>query len=151
MSKEQTTQPRPPMGGGHGPGAVQPKGEKAKNFKSSMKKLLTYLGNYKFAILAVLIFAVASTVFSILGPKILGNATTEIVHGVMSIVTGTGSMNFAAIGNIILFMLCLYLLSSGLAYAQNFIITGVSMKVTYRLRLDISKKINRMPLAYFDR
>jgi len=135
-----------PMGGG-----MMIKGEKPRDFKGTMVKLLQYLGSYKVAILVVLVFAVASTVFTIVGPKVLGMATTKLFEGVMSQITGTGSgIDFAYIGNIILIMLGLYLASALFSYIQGWVMTNVAMNITYRFRRDISQKINRMPLKYFD-
>ncbi|MEG2641256.1 MAG: ABC transporter ATP-binding protein, partial [Eubacterium sp.] len=142
---------RGPMGGGHGPGAMVP-GEKAKDFKGTFKKLVAYLGRYKFAVALVLIFAIASTVFIIVGPKILGQATTKIFEGVMNIIANTGSgIDFNYIGRIILILVGLYLISALFSYIQGYIMTGVSMKVTYRLREDVFAKINRLPFKYFDK
>jgi len=137
-----------PMGG---PPMMAP-GEKAKDFKGAMKKLVSYLSRYKFRILIVLIFAIASTIFSIIGPKILGRATNILTDGIMSKITGTGAgIDFAGIGKIILLLIGLYLLSSLFSYIQGWIMSGVSMKVTYNLRNDIAKKINRLPLSYYDK
>ncbi|MGA9397839.1 MAG: ABC transporter ATP-binding protein [Anaerolineaceae bacterium] len=135
------------MGGG--PMAMI-KGEKPRDFKGTMKKLIQYLGSYKLAILVVTIFAIASTVFSIAGPKILGKATTKLFEGVLALIAGTGSIDFTTIGQIILWTLGLYLLSALFAYIQGWVMTGISMNITYRFRKDISQKINRMPLKYFD-
>lgn len=149
MSKQQK---RPPAMRrmGPGPGVAAP-GEKAKDFKGSIKKLGSYLGKYKFRIFFVMLFAIASTVFTILGPKVLGNVTTELFQGIMRIVSGSSEgIDFAYIGRILLFLLGLYLVSAGFSYLQGFIMTDVSMKVTYNLRNEIIKKINRMPLGYFD-
>jgi len=135
-----------PMGGG-----MMIKGEKPRDFKGTMVKLLQYLGSYKVAILVVLVFAIASTVFTIVGPKVLGMATTRLFEGVMGQITGTSSgIDFAYIGNIILIMLGLYLASALFSYIQGWVMTNVAMNITYRFRRDISQKINRMPLKYFD-
>ncbi|WP_268760473.1 ABC transporter ATP-binding protein [Gottschalkia purinilytica] len=126
-------------------------GEKARDFKGTMKKLLKYLGAYKLSIFIVVIFAAASSAFSIVGPKILGKATTKIFEGIMGKISGTGTgIDFKYIGNIVLGLLALYILSSIFSYIQGWIMSGVSMKVSYRFRKDISEKINRMPLKYFD-
>lgn len=135
--------------GGHGPAGMMA-GEKAKDFKGTMRKLIAYLGKYSWAILAVAIFAALSTVFSIVGPKILGEATNKLFAGVMASITGTGSIDFVAIGQILLFLLFIYLISAALQAIQGWIMTGVSTKVSYNMRRDLSQKINRMPLAYFD-
>ncbi len=136
--------------GGHGPMAMM-KGEKARDFRGTMQKLIAYIGSYKLSIVIVLIFAVASTIFTIVGPKILGQATTKLFEGVMEQLAGTGvGIDFEYIGNIILLLIGLYLLSTLFSYIQGSVMAGISMKVTFRLRTDISKKINRLPLTYFD-
>lgn len=139
-----------PMGGG--PGAAMIPGQKAKDFKGSFKKLLRYLGKYKIGIFFVMVFAVLSTVFAIVGPRILGQATDELFEGIMGTIMGTGEgIDFGAVARILLFLVGLYVCSAVFSYIQGYIMTGVSMKVTYNLRNDIIKKINRMPLSYFDR
>jgi ATP-binding cassette subfamily B multidrug efflux pump len=135
-----------PMGGRH----IMMSGEKARDFKGTMLKLLRYLGAYKVSISVVVVFAIASTIFTIVGPKILGNATTKLFEGVLAQIAGTGSIDFGYIGNIILILIGLYLLSSLFSFIQGWIMSGVSMDITYRFRKDISEKINRMPLKYFD-
>lgn len=135
----------------HGSMGGMAAGEKAKDFAGTFKKLLWYLSKYKITIFFVIIFAVISTIFSIVGPKILGHATTEIFEGIMEKITGTGDgIDFTRIAQIALLLLALYLISFAFSYLQGFIMTGVSMKVTYRLREDIVSKMNRMPLKYFD-
>ncbi len=135
-----------PMGGG-----MMIKGEKARDFKGTMRKLIVYLSPHKVAITIVLIFAMASTLFSIVGPKILGQATTKLFEGVIGQISGTGSgIDFGYIGNIILILAGLYILSALFGYIQGWVMAGVSMSVTYKLRKDISEKINRLPLRYFD-
>lgn len=146
MSNERPKQ-RGPMG--HGPGAMGA-GEKAKDFKGTMKKLMAYLGTFKVAILVVMLFAIGSTIFTIVGPKILGNATTEIFNGLVSKVSGGAGIDFDKIAKILLTVLALYGVSALFSYIQGFIMTGVSQKLTYRMRKEISEKINRMPLNYFD-
>lgn len=139
-----------PIGRG-GPMAMI-KGEKARDFKGTMRKLIQYLGAYRVAILITMIVAVASTVFAIIGPKILGKATTKLFEGVMAQITGSGTgIDFTYIRNILLLTLGLYLGSALLSYIQGWVMAGVSMKITYRFRADIASKINRMPLRYFDR
>ena len=125
-------------------------GEKAKDFKGTMKKLLKYMSAYKLGIFAVMLFAVGSTIFTIVGPKILGKATTEIFHGLVSKVSGGSGIDFDKITQILLFLLGLYVLSALFSFIQGFIMTGVSQKLTYKLRKEISEKINRMPMNYFD-
>lgn len=139
---------RGPMGHG-GPMAMM-KGEKPRDFKGTMKKLIEYLGSYKASILVVMIFAMASTIFSIAGPMLLGNATTKLFAGVMGLIAGTGSIDFGFIGRMILWTLGLYVASSLFAYIQGWVMSGVSMNITYRFRKDISEKINRLPFRYFD-
>jgi ATP-binding cassette subfamily B multidrug efflux pump len=151
--RAENTQPRRGPMGGHGPmggRAIMMSGEKARDFKGTMLKLIRYLGGYKVAIGVVIVFAVASTIFSIVGPKILGQATTKLFEGVLAQIAGTGSIDFGYIGNIILIMTGLYLLSSLFSFIQGWIMSGVSMDITYRFRKDIFEKINRMPLKYFD-
>ena len=151
MSEKANFQPkrRGPMGGhGHGPGIP---GEKAKNFKGTMGTLARYLKPFLPSIIIVFVFAIASTVFAIVGPKILGNATTEIFNGVMGKMAGiSNGIDFGKVGEILLTLLGIYLVSAAFSYLQNFLMTGVSMKLTYRLRKEISEKINRLPLSYFD-
>ncbi len=135
-----------PMGGHMG------MGEKPKDFKGAMKKLASHLARYKFLLSVVVIFAVVSMVFSIIGPKILGQATNVLFDGIMNKITGTGmGIDFAKIGGILVFLLVLYIVSALFGYIQGWIMTGVSMKITYNLRTDVAKKINRLPLSYFDK
>ena len=136
---------RGPMGG-HG---MQPT-EKAKDFKDSMKKLFGYMGRYKFRFILMFIFAVAGTAFNIAGPKILGKATTELFNGLVAKVNGTGGIDFSKIGMILLWTLGLYVASACFSLIQGFVMTGISNDVTYNLRKDISKKINRLPMNYFE-
>ena len=149
---ENKNSPRPkrgPMGGG--PKIGMPT-EKAKDFKGTFKKLLKYLGKYKISIAIVIVFAVLSTVFSIVGPKVLGEATTILFEGVMNIISENGlGINFAGIRNILLILLALYIVSAVFSYIQGWIMTKVTMNVTYKLRKDISHKINKLPLSYFDK
>ena len=130
----------------HGSGNV----EKAKDFKGTFKKLIRYMSAYKIQMLFVAIFAIGGTVFNIVGPKILGKATTEIFNGLVSKVSGGAGMDFEKIAQILLFTLALYVISSALSFVQGLIMTGISQKTTYRLRKEISEKINRMPMHYFD-
>ena len=139
---------RGPMGHGHGRGMHG--GEKAKDFKGSMAKLFRYMERYKFRFILMFVFAVAGTVFNIWGPKILGKATTELFSGLVAKVNGTGGINFEKIAMILLGVMILYLASSGFSFIQGFVMTGISNDVTYNLRKDISKKINRLPLNYFE-
>ncbi|WP_294526296.1 ABC transporter ATP-binding protein [uncultured Allofournierella sp.] len=134
----------------HGPGAMAV-GEKAKDFKGTMKKLLAYMRRYLPSIVLALLCAVGGTVFSIFGPKILGQATTKLFEGVIAMLTGTGGIDFAAIGQILLFLAGLYLLSALLSYVQGWVMSGIATKVSYAMRTDISRKIDRLPMSYFDR
>ena len=136
--------------GGHGPMKGMVPGEKPKDLKGTMKKLLGYMGRYKIQLFFVIIFAVGGTIFNIIGPKILGKATTEIFNGLVSKVTGGGGMDFGKIGQILIFTLSLYVVSALCSFVQGFLMTGISQKMTYRLRKEISQKINRMPMNYFD-
>lgn len=133
-----------PMGRGRGPVA------KAKNFKDTMRTLLKYLGEYKFSILLVIIFAIGSTVFSIVGPKILGKATTEIFNGLISKISGGSGIDFTKIGTILVRLIIIYFISMIFSYIQGYIMTGISQKLTYKLRREMAEKINRMPMNYFD-
>jgi len=137
---------RGPMGHGRGMHG----GEKAKDFKGSMAKLFRYMERYKFRFILMFVFAVAGTIFNIWGPKILGKATTELFSGLVAKVNGTGGINFEKIAMILLGVMILYLASSGFSFIQGFVMTGISNDVTYNLRKDISKKINRLPLNYFE-
>jgi ATP-binding cassette subfamily B multidrug efflux pump len=138
-------------GGGGRPGmGIQAKGEQARDFKGTIGRLFKYVRAYQLSIVIVLLFAMASTVFMIVGPKILGQATTKLFEGVVAQIAGTGSVDFEYIGNIILLLAVLYVISALFSYVQGWIMAGVSMKVTYRFRRDIAEKINRMPLKYFD-
>ncbi|MCI7105905.1 MAG: ABC transporter ATP-binding protein/permease [Lachnobacterium sp.] len=135
---------RGPMGRG-----MQP-GEKPKNFKASIKKLIQYIAKYKIGIFVVMLFAACSTVFTVVGPKILGKATTALTEGLMAKIRGTGSIDFGKIGSILLFVLGLYLLSAIFSFVQGWIMTGITQKVCYQLRKEISEKIDRMPMKYFE-
>lgn len=137
-------------GGGHGPMGGMMSGEKAKDFKGSFKKLLAYIGRYKFAILAVMIFAAASTVFNVMGPKVMGRATTELAEGLMRKIGGTGGIDFDKILYILLLTLGLYVVSSVFVFVQGWIMSGITQKICYRMRKEISEKINRMPMKYFE-
>ncbi|MEG2337980.1 MAG: ABC transporter transmembrane domain-containing protein, partial [Clostridium sp.] len=149
MSKQKNK--KPSMGGPMGHGHMGGTGEKAKDFKGTMKNLAKYLSPYKVHILVVILFSIGSAAFSIVGPKILGNATTEIFEGLVNKVQSGGSgINFTKIGEILMYLLGLYVLSSVFGVIQGYIMSGVTQKVSYNLRDSISKKINRMPLKYFD-
>ncbi len=137
-------------GGGRGGPMAMMRGEKARDFTGTMRRLIKYLGAYRFTIAIVLVLAAVSTAFAILGPEILGQATTKLFEGVLAQIAGTGGIDFGAIGRIVLTILGLYVFSSLLAYVQGWIMSRVAVDVTYRFRRDISEKINRMPLRYFD-
>jgi len=135
----------------HGPGGMIQGGEKANNFKSTMKKLIEYMNEYKLAVIIVFIFASASAVFSIVGPKILGKATTKLFEGIMGKISGAApGIDFDYIARILIILAGLYLLSTLFSYIQGWLMSGVSMKVSYKMRKEISEKINRLPLKYFD-
>lgn len=140
---------KPGMGKGHN--GMMMGGAKAKNFKGTMKKLMSYLKPYRIAIITVAVFAIGSAAFSIVGPKILGEATTTIFNGLVSKVNGTGTgIDFTYVGQILIFLLGLYLISAAFSFVQSFLMSGVSQKISYNLRKEISNKINLMPLKYFD-
>ena len=138
-----------PRMGGHGARGGMP-GDKAKDFKGTLKKLVKYMSAFKVHMIFVAIFAICGTIFNIAGPKILGQATTEIFNGLVSKVSGGIGMDFGKIGQILLMTLGLYVISALCSFIQGLIMTGVSQKTTYRLRKEISEKINRMPMNYFD-
>ena len=138
---------RGPMGHGRG---MMP-GEKAKDFKGTMKKLMSYLGKYTYAIIAVFIFAIGSVAFSVIGPKILGKATTEIFNGLIGKISGGDGIDFDKIKIILLTLVALYIVSAILSFIQGFIMSGISQKLAYNLRDELSKKINRLPMSYFDK
>ena len=135
---------------GMGPGRGMVPGEKAKNLKGALGKILRYMGKYKIAVVFVMIIAACSTVFSVLGPKVLGKATTGLAEGLMAKVAGTGGIDFSYIGKVLLFVLGLYLVSSVLSFMQGWIMTGITQKICYRMRKEITEKINRMPMKYFE-
>lgn len=140
---------RGPMGG-HGPGGPMVPGEKAKDFKGTIGKILAYMGRYKYGLAAVILFAIGGTAFNIVGPKVLSKATTELFNGLMAKLGGTGGIDFDKIFRILIFLLCLYILSAILSFIQGWIMTGISQKMCYRMRNEISEKINRMPMEYFE-
>ena len=142
--------PRRGMGPGGGPFGMMP-GEKAKNFKGSMLALIKYLGRYHWSILVVSILAIISTIFTILGPKILGQATDELFSGVMRQIAGEGGVNFARIGQILVFLACLYLAGIVFSYLQGFVMAGITAQISRRLRNEISAKTHRLPLSYYDK
>lgn len=149
MSEQNRRPHHGPMGG---PGPMGMAGEKAKDFKGSFRKLLHYLGRYKISIIAVMVFAAGSAAFAVLGPDILGDAVTEIMNGLIAKVTGVegGGVDFGRVAEILLFMLGLYIASAALSFIQGYIMTGVSQKVAYNMRRELSVKIGRLPMKYFD-
>lgn len=154
-SKSQSTSlPRGPMGGrGAGPGAHYMMGapvQKARDFKGTLRKLVSYLAPYRRTIIVVFALAIGSTAFAIVGPKILGNATTELFNGILAKLAGTGDVPFDVIGRILLTALGLYAFSAALSYLQGWLMTDVAIEVTYKLRKEVMEKINRMPFRYFD-
>jgi len=149
-STRSSSSPQPGRGGPGGHMSMM-KGEKARDFKGTMGKLYEYLGSYKKAFMVVIVFALVSTVFTIVGPKILGQATTKLYEGVLANIAGTGSgIDFDFIGRIILITTGLYLTSTIFSYMQGWIMSGISLDITYRFRKEISQKIDRMPFRYFD-
>ena len=147
MAEGQMRRPGGPMGR-HGRGMAP--GEKPKNFKGAIGKLIRYLGRYWAAIVIVMIFAAVSTVFSVVGPKVMARATNALVEGLGKKIAGTGAIDFTYIGKILLFTLALYLCSAVFNFIQGIIMTGITQKTCYRMRRDISEKINRMPMKYFE-
>ncbi len=135
-------------GHGHGPAAA---GEKAKDFKGTIKKLMQYMKRYMASMVLAMICAIAGTVFSIFGPKVLGQATTKLFEGVIAMLTGTGGIDFGAIGQILLFLAALYVFSALLSYVQGWVMSSIATKISYTMRTDISNKIDRLPMSYFDR
>lgn len=154
MKNDQNHAPMPRRGrhGGMGGPKVSKMmpGEKAKNFRTTLKNLIDYMGRYKFAVLAVIVFAAASTIFSVAGPKVMGMATTELAEGLMRKIQGSGGIDFDRILRILLYTLGLYGFSSAFIFVQGWIMSGITQKICYRMRKDISKKINRMPMKYFE-
>lgn len=147
MAEQRTRRPHGPMGG---PGRGMIPGEKSKDFKNSIGKLVRYLGRYWYAIVAVMIFAAVSTVFSVAGPKVMARATNALVEGLGKKIAGTGSIDFTYIANVLLFTLGLYICSAVFSFIQGMIMTGITQKTCYRMRKEISEKINRMPMKYFE-
>lgn len=147
MAEQRTRRPHGPMGG---PGRGMMPGEKPKDFKNSIEKLVRYLGRYWYAIVAVMIFAAVSTVFSVAGPKVMACATNALVEGLGKKIAGTGSIDFTYIAKVLLFTLGLYICSAVFSFIQGMIMTGITQKTCYRMRKEISEKINRMPMKYFE-
>lgn len=139
--------PRRRMGRPGGPGMPV---EKAKDFKGSIGKLLAYMGRYKYTVVLVMLLAGGSTILTVLGPKVMGKATTALVEGLTNKIAKTGGIDFSYIVKILLFTLLLYLGSAAFTFVQGWLMTGISQKMCYRMRKDISEKINRMPMKYFE-
>lgn len=137
--------PRP-----HGPRGHMAPGEKAKDFKGTMHKLIKFMGQFKGALVVMFIFAIASTIFNIVGPRVLSLATTELFNGAVAKINGTGQINFSAIGTILLGALGLYLFSALCSFIQGWVMTSISQKSCYQLRKDIVGKIDRLPMGYFE-
>ena len=149
MADDKNKKPAPEKQKGHGPG-VGAATEKPKNFGKSMKQILRYSGNYKYAFIVVIFFAIAGTVFQVAGPKVMGRATTVLAEGLMYKIKGTGTIDFAAIGKILALTAFLYALSAIFSFIEGWIMTGITQKIVYKMRRDISEKINRMPMKYFE-
>ena len=147
MAEQRTRRPHGPMGG---PGRGMMPGEKPKDFKNSIEKLVRYLGRYWYAIVAVMIFAAVSTVFSVAGPKVMARATNALVEGLGKKIAGTGTIDFTYIAKVLLFTLGLYICSAVFSFIQGMIMTGITQKTCYRMRKEISEKTNRMPMKYFE-
>lgn len=147
MSKHKKNTAKGPFGGMHGGLSST---EKAKDFKGTIKKLMSYIGDYKFAVAVVMLFAIGSTFFNVIGPKILSRATTELFNGLISKISGVGGINFSSIGKILLILLSVYVISAIFNFLQGWIMTGVSQKICFKMRRQLSEKINRMPLSYFE-
>ena len=141
---------RPAGPRGHGPGGRMAPGEKPKDFGGTMRKLLHYMGTYRVGLIAAVALAMASVLFSVVGPKVLGGATTEVIRGAQAAAAGTGGIDFGKIGRILIGLLCIYLASAAASGVQSWIMTGVTQKVVYRMRGQIAQKNSRVPLSYFD-
>ena len=139
---------RPMMGHGHGHGMVS--GQKAKDFKGTVGKLFSYLGKYRIGLAVVMVFAVGSTIFSIIGPKVLSKVTTELFNGLVAKVRGIGGIDFGRIGQILTWLLGIYLVSALFNFIQGWLMTGITQKLCFRMRREISEKIHRMPMKYFE-
>ena len=153
MSAQENAQAQEPRRGpmGHGPGGRMMPGEKPKNLKGTLAKLIAFMGRFKAAIVVVLVFAVGSTIFNIVGPKVLSTATTELFNGIVAKIDGSGGIDFDAIARILVFTLGLYLLSAACSFVQGWIMSSVSQRTSYELRRSIAEKIDRMPMGYFER
>ena len=141
--------PRRRRGPGHGPGHGMMPGEKPKNFRKAIGDILRYMGSYKIAVFFVMIFAVFATIFEVVGPKVMGMATTELAEGLSRKISGTGGIEFDVIGKILVITLVLYTIGAVCQFFQGWIMTHVTQNLIYRMRGDIASKINRMPMKYF--
>ena len=145
-SQQRPQRPRGP----HGPHGPMMPGEKPKDLKGTLIKSLAFIGKYKFALLFVFVFAIGSTVFNTIGPKVLSQATTELFNGLVAKINGTGAIDFTLIANILIATLAIYLLSAASSFVQSWLMAGVSQRLSYDLRQAIVEKINRMPLGFFE-
>lgn len=152
-SPEKAAQNHAPRGpfGGNGPGRGMMPGEKPKDFKGTLKKMIALVGHFKISLVAVLVFAIGSTVFNIVGPKVLSTATTELFNGIVAKIDGSGGIDFDTIARILVFTLGLYLLSAACSFVQGWIMSSISQRTCYGLRRDIVEKVDRMPMGYFER
>lgn len=150
MMEERNQNTAPRRRAPRGPHGPMVGGEKAKDFKGTIGKLFRYIGKYKIAVLIVMIFAIGSTVFNVVCPKVLGKATTSLSEGIMNKISGNGGIDFSYIGKILIICLALYMISTLFSFIQGIIMTGVTQKVCYRMRKEVSEKINRMPMKYFE-
>lgn len=149
MTDDKNKKPAPAKQQGHGSG-IGASAEKPKSFGKSMKQILRYSGNYKYAFIVVILFAIAGTVFQVVGPKVMGRATTVLAKGLMYKIKGTGTIDFTTIGKILVLTVVLYALSAIFSFIEGWIMTGITQKIVYKMRRDISEKINRMPMKYFE-
>ena len=149
MTDDKNKKPAPAKQQGHGSG-IGASAEKPKSFGKSMKQILRYSGNYKYAFIVVILFAIAGTVFQVAGPKVMGRATTVLAEGLMYKIKGTGTIDFTTIGKILVLTVVLYALSAIFSFIEGWIMTGITQKIVYKMRRDISEKINRMPMKYFE-
>ncbi len=149
--RQQAEAPRRGPFGGHGPAGRMMPGEKPKDFKGTLGKLVSFMGRFKAALVVVVVFAIGSTVFNIVGPKVLSTATTELFNGIVAKIDGSGGIDFDAIARILAFTLGLYLLSAACSFVQGWMMSSISQRTCYQLRRAIAEKIDRMPMGYFER
>ena len=146
LREQSARQARQARGRGHGPGSRMAAGERAKDFGGTVRKLLRYMGPYRVGLVAAVALAMAGVLFSVVGPKVLGSATTEVILGAQAAAAGTGFIDFGRIGRILVGLLSIYLASAAASGAQSWIMTGVTQKVVFRMRGEIARKISRVPL-----